>query len=137
MAIRVDRLTQAFRSLNWVLLARAGLCFCIAITLIFAFSPPKDGFSLFPWDKADHFTAYFVLMSGSIISFPNHRLITIAFWVSLSGAAIELIQGTPLVHRDCDVWDWVAENIAILAVVGVIIVAKLRRESAKPQERAI
>jgi len=85
------------------------------------------GAHLLPWDKADHFLAFFCLMAAALLSFPRARVIWLVALVSLGGGAIELIQGLPFVHRDCDFWDWMAENAAIASVVGVVIAAWLRR----------
>jgi hypothetical protein len=106
--------------------ARGGLVACALITAVFAFSPPKDGLHVTPWDKADHFCAFFAIMTAAMVSFPRQKLIWVAFWVSMSGAAIELIQGLPFVHRDCDVFDWLAENLAIGAVIGLVIATRIR-----------
>ena len=54
----------------------------------------------------------------------------IAAAVSASGALVELIQGLPFVHRDMDPKDWAADTIAVLAVVGVVIAARVRRNLA-------
>ena len=53
------------------------------------------------------------------------------------GALIEIIQGLPFVHRDRDVRDWVADTVAIGAVMGVVLAARLRRTLAEAsRERA-
>lgn len=114
-----------------VTVARTGLFICALITAAFAFSPPRLGAHIFPWDKADHFAAFFTLMAATLVSFPRTRMIWLAIWVSAAGGLIELVQALPFVRRDCDVWDWVAENAAIASVIGVVIAAKLRRYLAK------
>src|ERR1700761_9151525 len=108
---------------NKVLLAaaRLGLVGCALITAAFAFAPPRSGAHLFPWDKADHFSAFFAITTAGIVAFPRVRLVWIALVVSAAGAAIELVQGLSWVGRDCDVWDWVAENVAIGAVMGLVV----------------
>ncbi len=115
-----------FQPTRMIWVARGGLAACIAITAVFAFSPPKAGLHVFSWDKADHFCAFFATTTAAIVSFPRQRLAWIALWASLAGASIELIQGLPFVHRDCDFWDWVADNIGIGAVIGLMIAAQLR-----------
>jgi hypothetical protein len=112
--------------------ARAALLGCAVLTAVYAFAPPGSGKHLFPWDKADHFASFFAIMTAAAVAFPRVRLIWIALVVSAAGGAIELIQGLPNVERDRDVWDWVAENAAIGAVVGLIIAAELRRRLAGP-----
>ncbi len=48
---------------------------------------------------------------------PRVRLIVA---LSLFGAFIELAQATPLIHRDCDPLDWVADTLACVLVVVAI-----------------
>jgi VanZ family protein len=111
--------------------ARAALAVALAITLWFAFKPPSPGPPLLPWDKAEHFLAFFVLTGLSIASFPRLALAWIALAQSGLGAAIELIQALPFVHRDASVWDWVADTVAVLAVLAVVTGAALRRWFAR------
>ena len=80
-----------------------------------------------PWDKARHFSAFAVLTISGILAFPRTRIIVIAGLLSLAGAAIEVIQGLPMVHRDADVLDWVADSTAIAMVLAVIVAARFRR----------
>ena len=80
-----------------------------------------------PWDKARHFSAFAVMTTSAILAFPRTRLAVIAGLLSLAGAGIEVIQALPIVNRDADVWDWVADSVAILMVMTVIVAARLRR----------
>ena len=107
--------------------ARLGFIACALVTVAFAFAPARSGAHLFPWDKADHFSAFFAITTAGVVAFPRVRLVWIALVASAAGAAIELIQGLSWVGRDCDVWDWVAENAAIAAVIGLVIASELRR----------
>ncbi len=120
---------------HWVLkLGKTG-GFVLAAALIFtfyeAFKPPRLGGGLFPWDKADHFSAFFVLTGLALVVFPRQPLWRIAAAMATIGAAIELIQGIPFVGRDCDFWDWFAELCAIAAVYAVMLAAKMRATYAK------
>ena len=108
--------------------ARAALAICVLLTAWGAFSPP--GFArphLFPWDKAEHFSAFFALTACALAALPKVRIVWIAAAISAGGALVELIQGLPFVHRDMDPKDWVADTIAVLAVVAVVIAARVRR----------
>ncbi|HUO21914.1 MAG TPA: hypothetical protein VMU59_05300 [Caulobacteraceae bacterium] len=115
------------------LLIAARIAFAAACLVVGygVFAPPGHGVSVFPWDKAEHFTAFFGLMGLAIVAFPGTPLWVLAVSLSFAGAAIEVIQATPLVRRDADVWDWVADTLGILAVVGAMIGAKLRRAMAE------
>jgi hypothetical protein len=119
----------------------AGVVLAAALLYTFyeAFKPPRLGGGLFPWDKADHFSAFFVLTGLATVAFARQPLWRIAAAMAAVGAAIELIQGLPWVGRDCDVWDWVAELVAISAVYAVILAARMRRsfaEQAAADEKA-
>ncbi len=112
--------------------ARVALALCALLTAWGAFSPSTSVHPhLFPWDKAEHFSAFFALTACALAAFPRVKIVWIAVALSACGAAVELIQGLPFVHRDMDVKDWVADTLAILAVVGVVIVARVRRELAE------
>jgi hypothetical protein len=52
--------------------------------------------------------------------------------LSLAGAMIEVIQATPLVGRDADPFDWVADTLAVGAVMGCVLAARFRRAAAGP-----
>ena len=110
--------------LTW--LARGALGLLIVVTAIYAFSPPAAHLPAFSWDKADHFCAFFALTCAAVVAFPRAPLAWVALWASVSGAGIELIQALPALHRDCDAWDWVADNAGIGAVMGVIGAAHVR-----------
>ena len=112
--------------------ARVALAFCVLLTGWGAFSPAGTVHPhLFPWDKAEHFSAFFALTACALAAFPRVGIAWIGLAVSASGAMVELIQGLPFVHRDMDVKDWVADTIAVLAVVGVVIIARVRRNLAE------
>ncbi len=111
--------------------ARVALAVSALLTAWGAFAPARAPRPhLFPWDKAEHFSAFFALTACALAAFPKVRIVWIALALSACGALVELIQGLPFVHRDMDVHDWVADTIAILAVVGVVIVARIRRSLA-------
>lgn len=117
-------------------MARIALVLCIIVTAVFAFAPPSSGAHLFPWDKADHFCAFFAITTAAVVAFPRAPLIWIAAGASAFGGGIELIQALPMVGRDCDLWDWIAENVAIAAVVGVVVAGLIRRRAGPGEEAA-
>lgn len=99
-------------------------------TLLFTFVsaelPPSHAPSLFPWDKAEHFSAFFVLTCLAGAAFPRRPLVIMALALSLFGCVIELVQALPFIHRDCDVWDWVADTIGIAAATLPSILVRWR-----------
>jgi VanZ family protein len=116
-----------------VLLARIAFAACSLLTAYGAFAPPTAGqLQLLPWDKAQHFCAFFALAASGVVAWPRLPLWRIAVGLSLAGAMIEVIQATPLVGRDADPFDWVADTLAVGAVMGCVLAARFRRAAAGP-----
>jgi VanZ family protein len=111
-----------------ILLARVAFTAASLIVAWGVFKPATNAVGVFPWDKAEHFTAFFGLMFLGVVAFPRLSLLRLGVALSAAGALIEVIQATPLVNRDADVMDWVADTLGILAVAGSILAARLRRE---------
>jgi VanZ family protein len=83
------------------------------------------------WDKAKHFTAYFILSFLATAALKAHRSALAAMLGLVAmGGALELIQGA--IGRDCDIHDEIANTLGVLAggllawiVIG--LVARARR----------
>jgi hypothetical protein len=105
------------------LLKVARLAFFAALIFTFysAVAPPTHVVHLVPWDKATHFIAFYVLTGLAVAAFPKRNLIVVAAALSAFGALIEIVQGLPMVHRDQDFWDWVADTIAISCVLAPML----------------
>jgi VanZ family protein len=124
-----DPLTDPFALLppgRFLLAARVTLAAAALVVAWGVFKPAGHEPPIMPWDKAEHFTAFFGLMLLSVVAFPRASLWRLGAILSVAGALVELIQATPLVNRDGDIKDWVADTIGILAVVGVMIGGVLR-----------
>ena len=89
----------------------------LVFTFVAAVMPARNAPQLFPWDKAEHFAAFYVLTVLAAAAFPQRRLLLLAVLLSAFGALIELVQALPIVNRDADLWDWVADTIAIAAAL--------------------
>ena len=76
---------------------------------------------LVPWDKAEHFIAFYALTGLGVAAFPRHQLWVIGVLLSSLGALIEFVQGLSIVHRDRDFWDWVADTLAIIAALSPML----------------
>jgi VanZ family protein len=96
------------------------------ITFVAAVWPPSTAPHLFPWDKAEHFLAFYVLGVCAAVAFPRKSLLFILIGLSAFGAAIELVQALPFVHRDCDVWDWVTDTVAVLMTFAPTLIVPWR-----------
>lgn len=106
----------------------AQLVFCAAFvfTFVAAVMPPHQAPKLFPWDKAEHFAAFYTLTLLALAAFPRRNLVVIAVLLSGFGGMIELVQALPIVNRDCDWHDWAADTIAILAALAPVVAAHWR-----------
>src|SRR5258706_4101985 len=102
-------------------LAKVAFCAALLFTFYSAVIPPKHALQLVPWDKAEHFIAFYGLTGLAAAAFPKRNLIFIAALLSGFGALIEFVQGLSVVHRDRDVWDWVADTIAIVAALSPMV----------------
>ncbi len=112
-----------------VRLARLAFLSAVIFTFYNAVIPPEHALQLVPWDKAEHFIAFYGLTGLAVAAFPKHRLIVIALLLSGFGALIEFVQGLSFVHRDRDFWDWVADTLAIAAALSPMILVWWRREA--------
>jgi hypothetical protein len=122
-----------------ILVRLAQLAFVSALLFTFysAVIPPHQAVQLVPWDKAEHFIAFYALTGLAAAAFPRRNLFLIAASLSAFGALIEFVQGLPIVHRDRDVWDWVADTIAICAALAPMLLVWWRREGrALAQKKA-
>lgn len=102
-------------------LAQVAFFSALLFTFYSAVIPPSHALQLVPWDKAEHFIAFYTLTGLASSAFPRRNLFAIAASLSAFGALIELVQGTALVHRDMDFWDWVADSLAIGAALAPML----------------
>ena len=90
----------------------------LIFTFVCAVVPPSHAPQLMPWDKAEHFLAFYVLTFLAAAAFPRKKFLLLGILLSAFGGLIEAVQALPIVHRDCDFWDWVADTVAIGAVLA-------------------
>ena len=109
-----------------LLSARVAFTAATAFTLYSAFAPPTVAPSLFPWDKAAHFLAFYVVAVLGLLAFPRTGPFRIGLALSSLGVAIELVQGLPIVNRDSDIFDWVADSIGIVCALGPMGLPSIR-----------
>lgn len=75
-------------------------------------------------DKSQHAAAFFILMTIGAAAYRGFGTYRMAITLFALGGAIELLQAMPLFSRDCQMSDWVADSVAILAGLGVILVQR-------------
>jgi len=117
-----------------VRLAQVAFFAALLFTFYSAVVPPSLALQLVPWDKAEHFIAFYTLTGLAAAAFPRRSLFLTAVSLSAFGALIELVQGTPLVHRDMDFWDWVADTLAIIAALAPMLLVWWRGQFRSDQK---
>ena len=73
-----------------------------------------------PNDKLQHITAFATLSVLSNFAYPSTPLVILLVRLSLFGAFIEVVQAIPVLHRDSDIMDWIADTAAIIVVLVAI-----------------
>jgi hypothetical protein len=101
----------------------------LVAVLVFALLPVPElqDFGLdigFDNDKLNHASAFATLAVLGGLGWPR-RKVRLVIFLALVGAAIEVLQGTPLIDRDLDVFDWVADCIGIAG--GLVVAMCLNR----------
>jgi hypothetical protein len=70
-----------------------------------------------PNDKLQHIAAFVTMSALGAWAYPRFPLLRLLTLLSAFGAAIEVFQAIPALHRDSDVWDWVADTAAVSVVL--------------------
>ena len=119
------------RALTLVL--RLAFWLALAFTLVMALMPHPP--SLLPfnvWDKIQHAAAFGVLSGLAAFAYPRAALTRLGEHLSFVGALVEILQAMPVIHRDCDIRDWIADTVAIIVMLGLVWVYRTRFGSREP-----
>jgi hypothetical protein len=73
-----------------------------------------------PSDKVQHIAAFATLGLLGSWSYRQTSPLSLLLRLSLFGAFIELVQAIPVLHRDSDVLDWIADTAAVSIVLLAI-----------------
>jgi VanZ family protein len=73
-----------------------------------------------PSDKIQHIAAFATLGTLGAWSYAQTALPQLLIRLSLFGAAIEIVQAIPALHRDSDVKDWIADTLACGLVLLIV-----------------
>jgi hypothetical protein len=73
-----------------------------------------------PNDKVQHVIAFATLAMLGSFAYPATALLQLLLRLSLFGAAIEVVQAIPALHRDSDVLDWIADTAAVAVVLLLV-----------------
>jgi hypothetical protein len=115
-----------YRPLLW--LSRLGFAAMALFGTANAMLPGGRTVHVLPWDKAEHFVCFYALAATGACAFPRLRAVWLAAALVGLGAAIEIVQGLPMVARDSDWKDLVADAVAVGAALGPLIIAGWRRQ---------
>jgi len=105
------------------------LALAFAVTMALLPKPPHLPIDRFG-DKFAHMLAFATLAGLAALAFPQASIWRTVERLSFLGAAIEVAQNIPALHRDCDIRDWIADTVAVL-VVTLILTPLLARWRAK------
>ena len=78
-------------------------------------------------DKAQHMLAFGTMALLGAFAFPRFPKVHLAERLSFLGALVEVLQAIPALHRDCDIRDWIADTVAIIAVLILLEMFKPAR----------
>jgi hypothetical protein len=108
-------------------LAQAAFWGATMFTLVMALIPKPPAVPVGYGDKVEHAVAFATLGVLGVFGYPRLSALRLIVALSIFGAFIELAQATPIIHRDCDPLDWVADTVACIVVV--LAMQRLRRAS--------
>ena len=106
-------------------LARSAFWAASLFTLVMALIPKPPAVPVGYGDKIEHAIAFATLGLLGVFGYPRLSALRLIVALSLFGAFIELAQAMPIIHRDCDPLDWVADTVACVA--AVLAIQRLRR----------
>ncbi len=108
-------------------LFKCGFVLSAAVIFVLAVMPAHSAPSLLPWDKAQHFLAFYVLTVVAGAAFARSPIVLIGALMIGFGGAIELVQAIPFVHRDAEWGDLFADTVGVLAAALPLVLASWRR----------
>lgn len=100
-------------------LASIALWLAVAVAYVAAVLPQAEAPHLGGSDKLDHMAAFFTVTMLARLAYPGMPVLRLFPLIGLFGAAIELSQALPFVHRDAEWGDWYADLAA--SFVGLLV----------------
>ena len=102
---------------KWQRLLRLAFWLALAVTLVMALLPNPPALPVQATDKVQHVAAFAALTFLAALGFPSLRLRVIFVWMAALGLAIEVLQMIPILHRDAQAADWLADCAATAATL--------------------
>lgn len=90
-----------------------------AFAFVMALLPHPPSVPLVKGDKLQHMLAFFTLAGLAAAGWQRRGALSLFVALAIFGAAIELFQAIPALHRDADVMDWLADMAATLVGLGL------------------
>jgi VanZ family protein len=87
-----------------------------------------------PSDKVQHIAAFATLGVLGAWAYAQTSVLELFAGLSFFGAAIEVVQAIPALHRDSDIKDWIADVIAAGLVLALIYWRRARKRGEASQE---
>lgn len=100
--------------------ARAAFWGAAAFAFLMAVLPHPPEVPGNPNDKVQHIVAFATLSVLGSFAYPATTLVSLLMRLSLFGAFIEVVQAIPVLHRDSDILDWLADTVAVGAVLLLV-----------------
>jgi hypothetical protein len=102
---------------KWQARIRRAFWLALAVTLVMALLPKPPALPIQATDKVQHMAAFAALTSLAALGFPRLRLRVLFAWMAALGLAIEVLQMIPMLHRDAQASDWLADCAATAATL--------------------
>jgi len=112
-------------------LLRIAFWAALLFALVMALLPKPPQIPGSPSDKLQHIAAFAVLSALAAAAYRSTPLLRLGILLSLFGAAIELLQLIPPLHRDGNLLDWLADSASITAVLALAALARKQGWTAR------
>ena len=102
----------------------------VAFTLVMAILPKPPVLPGAPEDKVQHILAFTTLAALSTVAYSRVSAPRMLLGFAAFGALIEIVQMIPILHRDAELLDWIADVAAVLTVFLAVGTWRRLRERA-------
>lgn len=115
--------------MNKTFVERAAMWAAVILAVVMATLPKPPHLFIDQFgDKFEHTLAFAVIALLAALAYPQARLTRIAERLSFLGALIEVAQSIPALHRDCDIFDWVADTTSIIIMLSIVALVRWQRK---------
>jgi len=108
------------------------IAFWVALLAAFTMAALPHPPVIHAWDKLQHMAAFAVLTLLGWIAYPRTSRVKLMLLLVAFGGLIELVQMIPMLQRDSDWHDWLADVVAIAIAAAFASLAR-RLLAAQPE----